>query len=84
MTTGAEPVVGDSGPDAPGVVDPASSITPGRITLRSHQVEIGPWVHLAAERARLARPEFDHIEVSPQGATLGAEIAGVDLTGDIP
>ncbi len=88
MTAIAETAVAESAnepesADAPGVADPASGIVPGRITLTSYMVEAGPWVHLAAERTRLARPDFDHIEVTPQGATLGAEITGVDLTGDV-
>ena len=67
----------------PGTSDPASRITPGRLNLPAYDICIGPWVHLAAERARLAQPCFDHIEVTPQGATVGAEIAGVDLTSDL-
>ena len=36
-----------------------------------------PWVR--AERERLAGLRFDHIGARPVGATLGAEISGVDL-----
>ncbi len=36
-----------------------------------------PWVR--SERERLAALRFDHIELQPLGATIGAEISGVDL-----
>ena len=66
-----------------GTSDPAGRIEPGRVTIDSYGIEIGPWRHLAAERARLANPAFDHFDVTPQGATLGAEITGVSLCEDL-
>ncbi len=39
----------------------------------------GPRAWVRAERERLAALRFDRIGVQPQGATLGAEISGVDL-----
>lgn len=67
-----------------GTSDPASRVTPGRVTIERFGLSLGPWLHLAEERARLANPQFDHLEVTPEGATLGAEIGGVDLTGELP
>ena len=69
--------------DGAGTSDPASVIAPGRVTIERFGISIGPWLHLADERRRLAEPEFEHIEVTPRGATLGAEIGGVDLTRDL-
>ena len=68
----------------PGTSDPASRVTPGRVTIERFGMSLGPWLHLAEERARLADPVFEHLEVVPRGVTLGAEIRGVDLTGDLP
>jgi len=39
----------------------------------------GPRSWLRAERERLSTLRFDHIEVRPVGATIGAEIGGVNL-----
>ncbi|HBU03708.1 MAG TPA: taurine dioxygenase [Acidimicrobiaceae bacterium] len=47
-------------------------------------VELGPVVHVADERARLSSPQFEKITVTPKGVTLGAEISGVRLSGDLP
>ncbi len=63
--------------------DPASRIVPRRVTLKRFGVELGPMMHIADERARLASPSYQHIGVSPRGATLGAEISGVSLSGDL-
>jgi taurine dioxygenase len=62
-----------------GTSDPASGVTPGRVRIDRYELDLGPWLHLADERARLASPSFRHIDVTPQGATLGAEVGGVDL-----
>ncbi len=63
-----------------GTSDPAGNIAPGRIRIDRFGMELGPWLHLADERHRLASPRFDNIDVVPRAATLGAEIRGVDLT----
>ncbi len=39
----------------------------------------GPRAWVRAERERLAALRFDRIGVQPQGATIGAELSGVDL-----
>ena len=78
------------GSDAPeaaseqaGTSDPASRIAPGRVRIDRYELDLGPWLHLADERARLAQPSFGHIAVTPQGATLGAEVGGIDLGSDL-
>lgn len=66
-----------------GTTDPASRVAPGRVVIERFGISLGPWLHLADERQRLADPQFDHITVTPRGATLGAEISGIDLTADL-
>ncbi len=79
---------GSDGPTAvaeqAGTSDPASRVIPGRVRIERYGLDLGPWLHLADERARLANPSFAHIDVTPQGATLGAEVSGVDLGSDLP
>jgi alpha-ketoglutarate-dependent taurine dioxygenase len=57
--------------------DPGSHITQDRIMLRGKR--IGPILHLAQERARLASLEWRHFEVERLGATIGAVLHGVNL-----
>ena len=66
-----------------GTSDPASRIAPGRVRIDRYGLDLGPWLHLADERARLAHPDFAHIDVAPQGVTLGAEVGGVDLGAEL-
>ena len=73
----------NSGPEQAGTSDPASRIAPGRVRIDRYDLDLGPWLHLAEERARLAHPSFAHIDVAPQGATVGAEVGGVDLRTDL-
>lgn len=68
----------------PGTSDPASKLRPGRFIIGRFGVAIGPWTHLTDERSRLAYPSFGHLDVRPQGATLGAELSGIDLREDLP
>ena len=77
-------VASNGGPEQAGTSDPAAGITPGRVRIDQYGLDLGPWLHLAEERSRLARPSFAHISVAPQGATLGAEVSGVDLGADLP
>ena len=72
------------GAEQAGTSDPASRIAPGRVRIDRYGLDLGPWLHLADERARLARPCFTHIDVAPQGVTLGAEVGGVDLGTELP
>ena len=68
----------------PKTKDPIARIAPRRVRIEKFGVELGPVVHVADERARLSSPQFEHITVTPKGVTLGAEISGVRLSGDLP
>ena len=68
----------------PKTKDPIARIAPRRVHIERFGVELGPVVHVANERARLSSPQFEHITVTPKGVTLGAEISGVRLSGDLP
>ncbi len=71
------------GVEQAGTSDPASRLVPGRVTIKRYGITIGPCTHLADERRRLAGLRFEHLQVEPQGATLGAEIGGVDLRDEL-
>ena len=68
----------------PKTKDPIARIAPRRVHIEKFGVELGPVVHVADERARLSSPQYEHITVTPKGVTLGAEISGVRLGGDLP
>ena len=68
----------------PKTKDPIARIAPRRVHIERFGVELGPVVHVADERARLSSPQYEHITVTPKGVTLGAEISGVRLGGDLP
>jgi alpha-ketoglutarate-dependent taurine dioxygenase len=68
---------------AAGTSDPASRVAPGRVVVERFGMSLGPWLHLTDERRRLSTPTFDHIQVIPRGATLGAEIRGVELAREL-
>ena len=63
--------------------DPASLITPERVTIPPFSTKVGPVTHLAAERQRLAGCNYDGFTISPLGATIGAEVDGISLTGPL-
>ena len=50
-----------------------------RVTLEPWGVQVGPVTHLAGERTRLSGLTFDLFDVHPVGATIGAEVHGIDL-----
>jgi alpha-ketoglutarate-dependent taurine dioxygenase len=64
--------------------DPAKPLMAKRVRIAKYDIEVGPLGHLAAERARLAALTWAHFDVRPLGATIGAEIAGVDLSRELP
>lgn len=64
--------------------DPGADLAARRVRLPDSEVEVGPLTHLRAERERLAGLRWTSFEARPLGATLGAEIEGVDLTQDLP
>ncbi|MFD6224078.1 TauD/TfdA dioxygenase family protein [Nocardia asteroides] len=48
--------------------------------LPGYPVSVGPFSHLRAERERLSALRWEHFDAEQVGATLGAEISGIDLT----
>lgn len=63
--------------------DPAGAIDPGRVVLEPFGVVVGPAIHLAEERRRLAGLTYEGFAVRPMGATIGAEISGLDLRDEL-
>jgi len=74
MTTAHEDIVATR--------DPGAAIHQDRIYL--HGKPIGPALHLAEERARLAALSWQHFDVKRLGSTIGAEISGIDLRQTLP
>jgi taurine dioxygenase len=71
---------------APAERDPAANVSKVtgtgtmRVRLPGYRVMAGPTTHLARERERLAGLRWKHFDARMLGATIGAEISGVDLT----
>ncbi|HEY4377668.1 MAG TPA: TauD/TfdA family dioxygenase [Acidimicrobiales bacterium] len=69
--------------------DPASPEDPGadlkakRVHIDAYGIDVGPIGHLAAERRRLEALEWEHFTARRRGATIGADIEGIDLTGPL-
>lgn len=82
MTTSTERPGDASTSDVP-PRDAYSDLGVRRVTLEPWGVRVGPTVHLAAERDRLAALRFDGFAVRRVGATIGAEIEGVDLSSEL-
>ena len=57
----------------------ASGLDSRRYRLQPFDVYVGPMPHLAAERERLAELRYENFDVRRMGATIGAEVTGVDL-----
>src|SRR5271168_115577 len=57
---------------------------PGAFRLPGYTVAVGPFTHVAAERDRLAALRWRHFDARQLGATVGAEITGVDLRTALP
>lgn len=64
--------------------DPAARLGTKRGQLGIFGSPVGPATHLAAERDRLAAITWSNFDVEQVGATLGAEITGIDLTTELP
>jgi len=64
--------------------DPGAHLTAKRVHIGKYGLDVGPLGHLAAERARLAALSWQSFDARPLGATIGAELRGVDLTSDLP
>ena len=76
MTTTAAPCTGQE--------DPGAHLAARRLAMTPWDNFIGPVGHLAAERERLDALVWQYFDVRRLGATIGAEITGVDLTTDLP
>src|SRR5580700_9860648 len=61
-----------------------SAQRPGSFRLPGYQIAVGPFSHLADERDRLAGLKWRHFDAKQLGATVGAELSGVDLTTELP
>ncbi len=55
----------------------------GRVATKRFGTSVGPVVHLAAERERLEALRWERFDVRPYGATIGAEVHGVDLSASL-
>lgn len=75
MTTTTTPTTGSA--------DPGAHLEAKRLKMEPYDMQVGPVGHLAAERSRLAGLTWDHFEVTLLGATIGAEVRGVDLTSEL-
>lgn len=62
---------------------PGSALGGRRVQLPDFGIEIGPLGHLAQERTRLNALEFEHFDIVRLGATIGAELVGVDLRNEL-
>lgn len=60
--------------------DPGARLGARRLKAAGFDDFVGPATHLAAERQRLAGLRWQHFAARQVGATLGAEISGVDIT----
>lgn len=58
---------------------PTPTEPPNPTIMTGYPVMAGPFGHLAAERERLSTLRWKHFHARQIGATLGAEISGVDL-----
>jgi alpha-ketoglutarate-dependent taurine dioxygenase len=57
---------------------------PGAFRLPGYPIAVGPFTHVAHERDRLASLRWRNFDAHQLGATVGAEISGVDLTAALP
>ena len=57
-------------------------VTKDRVEMSGQKM--GPITHLHVERERLAALTWQNFDVKRMGATIGAEIRGVDITTDLP
>jgi taurine dioxygenase len=64
--------------------DTATAPVARRVRIQPYDMEAGPLGHLQAERERLAALTWQHFAAAPAGATIGAELTGLDLTADLP
>lgn len=67
-----------------GTDQPGSRLAAQRMALGDFDVQVGPVTQLAPERQRLAGLRWRHFSARPLGATIGAELSGIDLAADLP
>ena len=61
--------------------DPAAKLAGFRYKFSDFEgVEVGPLGHLAEERSHLSELQWKNFDTSMIGATVGAEIEGVDIS----
>ncbi len=64
--------------------DPAAKLEAKRVAFPAFpHVKLGPFGHLAEERARLDGLEWKHFTAKRVGATLGAELHGIDIIAEL-
>ena len=69
-------------PDIIATQDGVVHVTKDRVEMSGQKM--GPITHLHVERERLAALTWQNFDVKRMGATIGAEIRGVDVTTDLP
>lgn len=62
----------------------ASSARPRAFRLPGYSISVGPFTHLTDERDRLASLRWREFDARQIGATVGAEICGIDLRSELP
>ena len=73
-----------SHPDVVATEDPAAKLAGLRYKFSDFDgVEVGPLSHLAGERSRLSELKWRNFDASMIGATVGAEIDGVDISSSL-
>jgi len=63
--------------------DPAAHLEARRVLLPAYNVEVGPPSELRGERERLDALEWPAFDVKRLGATVGAELSGIQLAGKL-
>lgn len=63
--------------------DTATAPSTRRVRIEPYDLEAGPLAHLQAERERLSALTWHSFEALPVGATIGAELRGLDLSTDL-
>jgi alpha-ketoglutarate-dependent sulfate ester dioxygenase len=64
--------------------EPVAPLLARRLKIDKYNIAVGPLGHLAEERRRLDNLRWRHFDVRRLGATIGAELSGVDLTAALP
>ncbi|MEX2292231.1 MAG: TauD/TfdA family dioxygenase [Acidimicrobiales bacterium] len=65
------------------MTDTAAAPAGLRVKIGPYDMEAGPLAHLHRERERLAALTWQHFDAEQLGATIGAELSGLDLRQDL-